>query len=150
MKNLPRHNIIRFLFIASSVLLIYGCSDFSGTVRQITYPPDFKIVSPDELRSSMHQLAFQLQLLDKALIEESGQVSGQQQQVLDALGSIEAIGSGLQAGDAGSNHPSLQVYMNNFVNDVSQARSAAAMDPPRYYLAGRVSGGCVSCHRANR
>ena len=34
-------------------------------IRKVTYPPDFKYVSGQELRSRMDQLAYQLQLLDQ-------------------------------------------------------------------------------------
>jgi hypothetical protein len=74
----------------------------------------------------------------------------QRQQVLAALGNMENIASNLQGGEAGSSHPFLQDFMGNFVNDLGRARITASLNPPRYYFAGRVSGGCVNCHRVNR
>ena len=143
-------SILRSLLLFSTIMLISGCSDFAGAVRTITYPPDFKYVTGQELRSRMEQMAFQLQLLDQALAENNVVRPAQQQQVLGSLGNIRRIASNLQAGEAGSSHPFLQDFMKEFVSDVEQARNTAALDPPSYYFAGRVAGGCVNCHRVNR
>jgi hypothetical protein len=143
-------SILRSLLLFSTIMLISGCSDFAGAVRKITYPPDFKYVTGQELRSRMEQMAFQLQLLDQALAENNVGRPAQQQQVLGSLRNIRRIASNLQAGEAGSSHPFLQDFMKEFVSDVEQARNTAALDPPSYYFAGRVAGGCVNCHRVNR
>jgi hypothetical protein len=119
-------------------------------VREVTYPPDFHYEGGQELRSRMHRLAYQLQLLEEALAEEDSGQALQQQKVVGILSEMGRIGSNLQASDIGPNHPFLQDYMSNFLLDVGQARNAVAQDPPRYYLAGRVSGGCVNCHKINR
>lgn len=161
------------LFVLSTLLLFVivfttgGCSnDMAASLRKVTYPPDFKYVSPSELRSNMAKLAAQMQNLDQALaqiLEQSNdeeQTQGlaqskmdeesQRQQVLTALRNMERIAFRLQAGEAGSSHPFLQGFMRDFVNDVGRARTAASLDPPLYYFAGRVSGGCINCHRVNR
>lgn len=150
--------IQQLLFIPRAILLlpvffaISGCSgsDIAAMVRKVTYPPDFKYVTGDELRSNMNQLAYQVQLLDNALAGIDTEQFSQLQQVLGALRNIEKIGSRLQVGDEGTNHPFLQDFMRDFVSDVGRARNAASSNPPNYYLAGRVSGGCVNCHKVNR
>ena len=141
-----RFSLWRILLL-STVLAISGCGDAAKMIRKATYPPDFKYVSGQELRSHMNQLAFQLQQLDQALSKSD---SLQQQEILDTLRNIEQIGINLQAGEAGSNHPFLQDFMSNFVNKISTARNAASLDPPRYYFAGLVAGGCINCHKVNR
>ena len=147
----PRLIFICLTVFFSGVLFVLGCSnEFSAAVRKVTYPPDFKYVTAQELRSNMEQLALQMQLLDFALKPENSDKTLQQQQVLDALAKIQKVGVGLQAGDAGATHPFLQDMMTNFVDDIRRARTAASMEPPKYYLAGRVSGGCINCHKANR
>jgi hypothetical protein len=40
--------------------------------------------------------------------------------------------------------------MQDFVAKVDQARVTASLEQPRYYFAGKVSGGCTSCHKVNR
>ena len=129
-----------------TLLSLCACSNFASVVRKATYPPEFKYVSGDELRGNMQKLAFRLQELDLAL----NSLTPDQQAVLESLRQIERIGSSMQAGEAGSNHPFLEDYMQNFVSQVSQAKQAAALNPPRYYRAGQVAGGCLSCHKVNR
>jgi len=138
------------ILLLSTVLVFSGCSDFAAVVRKVTYPPDFKYVTGEELRTRMDQMAYQLQFLDNALAENNSGQSTQQQQVLGALSNIERISVSLQAGDAGSSHPFLQDYMSEFVINVGRAKQAASLDSPSYYAAGRVAGGCINCHKVNR
>ncbi len=130
--------------------LLSRCGDTAELIRQATYPPDFNYVSGAELRNRMDQLGFQLQRLDSALVPASSGLPVDQQEVVEVLGNIESVGAELRAGDGGSNHPFLEDHMSEFVVQVGRARLAARMDPPSYYLAGRVAGGCVNCHRVNR
>ena len=141
---------LQSLCLGSVLLLLVGCNDIAATFRKFTYPPDFTYVSTDELQSHMQQLAFELQQLDAELADETGGSPGLRQNVVEKLRNIERIGSSIQAGEAGSNHPFLQDDMANFLANVRQARMAATLNPPRYYMAGRISGGCVNCHRVNR
>jgi hypothetical protein len=144
-----------FIFILTILLLgvlgINGCSsEFAAAVRKVTYPPDFKYVTADELRSNMHKLAFELQQLDSALLQTNNSSPEQQKQVLQNLDNIQKIAKGLHAGDAGASHPFLDDGMGDFISRVQEAKIAASLEQPRYYLAGQVSGGCVNCHKINR
>ena len=130
--------IMLFLLVVSTV---NACGNTAATIRRVTYPPDFTYVSGQQLRSRMDQLAFQLGLLDQALADSNFRIEIQQQEVVGILADIERIGGNLQANEAGSNHPFLQDHMRNFVYDVGQARMSASLDPPSFYLAGRVAGG---------
>lgn len=146
------HPLLRrtFLLLPAFMFVLSGCSDVAPVVREFTYPPDFKYVSGQALRSSMDQLAYQLQLLDEALTHDASQPHMQQQQVLRALDNIERVGANLQTSDAGSTHPFLNTYMNDFRSGVRKARDTASTEPPNYYLAGKIAGGCVNCHKVNR
>lgn len=150
MKVQQATTFVGVLLLLTAILSSSACSDTAALIRQATYPPDFNYVSSAELRSSMDQLGYQLQELDQALMGNDAEQSEQQLQVLTALQNIERISTRLRAGPGGSNHPFLQDFMGDFVMSVGQARNAAAQDPPRYYLAGRVAGGCVNCHKINR
>lgn len=152
MKTYNSIYILRAILLLATLFAISGCGDsnIAAMIRKVTYPPDFNYVSGDKLRSKMTQMAYQVQLLDNELAGIDTEPFTQKQQVLGALRNIEKIASGLQAGDAGSNHPFLQGYMRDFVNDVGEASKSANLNPPNYYLAGRVSGGCVNCHSVNR
>jgi hypothetical protein len=139
-------SLIRPLVYLFGVLLLTTCNAFG----QFSYPSDFSNVDGLELESPMQQLGFKLQQLDLALAAEHDERPDLEQHVGDILLEIERIGGNIQAGDMLSDHPYLQDDMANFLNDVRQARLATSRNQPRYYLAGRISGGCVNCHRANR
>lgn len=104
---------LRALLLLPFFIAVSGCSggEFAAMVRKVTYPPDFRYVTSDELRSHMQQLAHQVQLLDNALAGIDTEQFNQLQQVQTALRNIEKIASKLQVGDEGTNHPFLEDYM---------------------------------------
>lgn len=142
------------MILLSSLILASCSSKFAESVRKVTYPPDFKYIEPGQLRSDMAKLGQNIYFLNQALAADqfdSPTLSAtQQERVIVALRNIEKIARRLRASESGSNHPYMQNYMQDFVRQVSEARNAASMDPPRYYLAGKVSGGCTNCHKINR
>ena len=142
--------IFRPLGLILLTFLLITCSDFARAVRTVTYPPDFVYVDSQQLRSRMQRFGYELRQLDLALANADSENPELQQQVVEILRNIERLGSDLQAGDAGSNHPFLQDGMPALLADVRQARMGASLNPPRYYMAGRLSGACVNCHRINR
>ena len=138
-----------------STFVLVGCSSqFNSSLRKVTYPPDFKYTEQADLSSDMNRLAHQMALLDIALDKPSAQGNSvpdaQREQVLTALKNIGKIASSLKGGDMGANHPFMEDYMQDFVSQIDKARTAASLPEPRYYLAGKVSGGCTNCHTVNR
>ncbi|WP_158768596.1 hypothetical protein [Paraglaciecola sp. L1A13] len=138
-----------------STFVLVGCSSqFNSSLRKVTYPPDFKYTEQADLSSDMNRLAHQMALLDTALdkpLEQSqNEPDLQREQVLNALKNIGKIASSLKGGDMGANHPFMEDYMQDFVSQIDKARTAASLPEPRYYLAGKVSGGCTNCHAVNR
>jgi hypothetical protein len=135
-------------------MLMSCSSEFASSMRQLTYPPEFKYTEQDELRTDMAMLALQMQLLEQALAKEekpdSTDAETQREEVLASLRKMSSIASSLQAGDSGANHPFMQDYMSDFSAKVDQARTAASLAQPNYYYAGKVSGGCAGCHKINR
>ncbi len=127
-------------------LLLTNCTSNEGAFPQMADAPPFDYVDGEELRSRMHQLAFELQRLDNALASEYGENPPSQRSVVDSLRDIERIGESLQSGDLSSKHPFLLDDMNSFLADVSRAQWGASRN--RYYMAGRVAGACVTCHRS--
>ncbi|TRY30672.1 hypothetical protein [Aliiglaciecola sp. M165] len=152
--HLGRITIALFLLICGASFLTACSSQFAESVRKVTYPPDFNYVEPEQLRSDMSQLGALMRTLEFQLADEPEQSSSRteqhRQRVVETLRSIEGIATKLQAGDAGANHPFLQDYMRDFVKTVGEARVAASLQQPRYFLAAKVSGGCTNCHRVNR
>ena len=127
-----------------------GCADSASTLRNFTYPSDFKYVSRVELRTTMGVLAHNLNRLNNTLAIDDPTQAIEQQQVQQILSDIENAAQQLDARSVGSNHPFLQDQMGRFVDDILQARIAASLNPPNYYYAGRIAGGCVNCHQVNR
>lgn len=128
-------------------LTLVGCQSNNGGFPQVAHPPAFDYVDGEELRSGMHQLAFALQRLDDDLSSEYDETPLFQQSVIDSLSKIENIGKNLRRGDISAKHEFLAEGMDEFLNDVSQAKWY--VEKKRYYMAGRVTGACISCHKAN-
>jgi hypothetical protein len=155
MTNL-KISVRKIVFIAAiSSIVLAGCSSqFAASMRKVTYAPDFKYTEQTVLRSDMGKLAQQMSLLEQALIEPYGETPAdielQREQVLTSLRSMAAIASRLKTGSEGANHPFMEDYMQDFTSKIDKARVAASLAQPRYYFAGKVSGGCTSCHQVNR
>ena len=147
MNNHNYSRLSRRLVLVAVMFFVAGCSHMVGNPP---YPPDFDYADGEELRSRMHQLAYELRQLDLALVTEHDDRPDFQRGVVDNLRNIERIGGFLQAGDLSSKHPFLQDDMIRFLADVRKARTDALLSPPRYYMTGRISGACINCHQANR
>ncbi|MCC3860504.1 hypothetical protein [Pseudemcibacter aquimaris] len=138
------------VLIISSVLLLVSCTNSNDqSFPQVASPPPFDYVDGQELRGNMHQLAFALLRLDSDLSRADENNPVDQQDIVQTLQRIKEIGDGIQSEDLRERHPYLVSGMYRFMNDVDQALFQASLRSPRYYMAGRISGSCVNCHRAN-
>ncbi|MCU7553649.1 hypothetical protein OCL06_03420 [Alteromonas sp. ASW11-19] len=134
-----------------AVVVVTGCSNGLSSVRNVTYPPDFKYIERDQLRSGMDEMALHISILDGALqYSQADDPDAIREEVLTALTNIERVASSLQAASAGASHPFMEDHMRSFVATVDKARSAASLAEPRYYFAGKVAGACAACHKVNR
>lgn len=154
MKN-PINSISWMLFVISVCIVMIGCSSqMAASMRKVTYPPDFTYTKQADLRTDMDQLAKQMVILEQALVAPSTDIDNareiQRQQVLSTLRNMGRIAASLHANDIGTNHPFMQDYMQEFIGKIDKARVAASIEPPRYYFAGKISGGCTNCHKVNR
>jgi len=127
-------------------LLLAACNNNGGGYPQVADAPTFDYVDGQELRSRMQQLAFELQMLDSSLAAEYDEGPLPQQSIVDSLRNIERIAQTLQPSDLSSRHPFLLENLDRLLSDVSSALMDAERN--RYYMAGRISGACVSCHRS--
>ena len=142
--------LLLLVSLICSAILLSSCNGFVGAIRKVTYPPDFLYISEVQLPSKMYQLATQLSLLEATRAGDDGGNVNQQQNILDILREIGRIGGELKAAESRYNYLFLEDYMDDFVSTITRARIAASLNPPRYYLSGQVSGGCVNCHQVNR
>lgn len=127
-------------------LIITACSNNATNYAQVTDAPAFEYTDYQKFRSRMHQLAFELQVLDSFLIGEYDEGPLPQQSIVDSLRNIERIAQALEPGDLNSRHPFLLQHRDRLLSDVRAARMDA--ERYRYYMAGRISGACASCHKA--
>lgn len=135
-----------FVLAALAVPLVAACA---GSLRDYTYPPDFRYVTQREVRTAMDKMAVDLTQLDALLrdVPESGLTEADRQEVVALLTSLQAHAVSLKQPGQMSNHPSLGQSLDAFVGDIASARRAAQLDPPNYYLAGSVTNACIRCHQ---
>lgn len=149
MTSYLRKPFFRLPLLLVVLFAISACSNGAGGFPVVASPPDFDILDGEELRSGMHQLAFELQKLDLALLSEADGRPEFRQGVVTSLTNIERIGGLLGATDLSSKHPFLRNDMRKFLADVAKAREEASRSSTRYYMAGRIAASCINCHRAN-
>lgn len=128
--------------------VIGGCADIGRAVRKVTYPPDFRYIPKDQVDSAMWQMATAVRELDAVLRDETSAEPVKQQQVVALLDRIATTGDRLDGGPRETNHPLLDHKFPRLAADIQAARIAASATPPRYSLAGSVSGACIYCHLA--
>jgi uncharacterized membrane protein YccC len=141
----------RSLIVRSAVALLLtaglcGCADASRAVRKVTYPPDFRYLPKDQVDSAMWQMAEAVRELDSALRDDELAEPAKQRRILELLDRMQATSDRLDAGARNTNHPLLERKVPRLGADIQAARIAASASPPRYALAGAVSGACIYCH----
>jgi hypothetical protein len=126
-----------------------GCSEHvHERLREHTYPPSFKYIPEERLRSTMWNLAYHVAQLDQRMRDPKVGGESLQLEVIRELDEIQRAAAGLGHGDRPSNHPQVSRNIDAFRDDLYAARRAAAAQPPNYFLAGSIAGACTNCHLA--
>lgn len=123
--------------------LLAGCAQ----IRKVTYPDDFVYLDQKQVRSKMLLMSFYLRQVDEILLEDSTVSSAQQERIIKLLSSIDSTVDSLGAGNVSTNHLLIDEHIDDFKSEVTVALRDARSDPPNYYALGRLSGGCVACHK---
>jgi hypothetical protein len=131
--------------LALLCFLCAGCSDVTRWVRQYTYPPDFRYIERDQLRSTMWQLAYHSRELNR-LLSQAEQQEPDRAEIVAQLRGMEQATEKLNTSGWPSNHPLVAMNLPNFRRDIKFAREAIERDPPNYLLASHISGACAYCH----
>ncbi|MDA9769400.1 hypothetical protein N9D02_00015 [Emcibacteraceae bacterium] len=137
------------IFISGlAIVVMSSCANNNGgNFPQYVDAPPFDFPNGEELRSRMHQLAFSLRRLDAALgTDYEIQNAPSQDQIVSNLRDIDRIANTIQSRELETQHPFLVDEMTRFISDVEKAEWGASRG--RYYMAGRVAGACVSCHKS--
>lgn len=117
-----------------------------STVRQHTYGPEFNYVPQERLESTMWRLAVHLDELDRRLRSPEATSPAVQADIVRTLAEMESATRELGPGGWPSNHPRVSRNVDSFRSALEAARRAAALRPPNYFLAGRISESCLHCH----
>jgi hypothetical protein len=129
--------------------LLVACADVSALLRRHTYPPNFKYITREQLRSAMWQLAEKVNALD-ALMRQPGPIDATRRtEVRQLLTAMRAATTALQAQGQPTNHPLIGEHLDSFQRDLTLALTGVELEPPNYYLVGSVSGACLACHSPN-
>jgi hypothetical protein len=144
--------VLRLRDLALLLFIVVGvasaCGNVGAHVRRHTYPPDFDYLSAANVDAAMWRLAEQVRWLDAVLRDDARAEPDRQRTVVAILEQIEAETLLLVDDRSTTNHPLLDRHVPSLRGDVALARAAAAATPPRYALAGAVSGACIYCHGA--
>jgi len=149
MNSTTLRKLSRSTFAIFALAAVGACSSGSGGFPQIANPPPFDFVDGEQLRSRMHQLAFEVQRLDMALVAGEENNSFMQPAIVESLQNIERLAEVIRDDELSVRHIFLQDDMARFISTVSRARMSAESSLPRYSEAARVTGACVNCHQIN-
>ncbi len=116
-------------------------------VRKVTYPPNFVYLDDRQVVSSMAGLNVNLWRIDDIIANSETILPYQREEIIRLLLRMEAIADKLGAGTTVTNHLLIDENIDVFKDEVRDARNQVEGDPPNYYLAGRLSGSCMACHR---
>ena len=129
-----------------SAMVIAGCSG----VRVDTYPPDFTYLPTSEIKGTMTRMSVEIWRINDILDRNETVVGYQRDEILDALRALERSAQNMGAGWQLTNHALIDENIDAFKDSVVDARLAIEREPPNYYLAGKLSGSCLACHRIAR
>ena len=132
-----------FIFLTCSQVL--GCADLSSWLRPHTYPPDFRYITREELRSAMWQLAYHSRELNQEMRSPES-AEQHRPEIVDHLRAMEQAAASLDKSGWPTNHPLIDMNLASFRRDLRVAREAVEHDPPNFLLAGPLAGTCVYCH----
>ena len=123
--------------------LIMGCA----AIRKVTYPDDFVYLEQKQVTGKMLLLSSYMRQIDEILLDDSTVSSAQQERIIQILSSIDKTVDSLGAGNIRTNHLLIDEHVDEFKTEVTVALRDARSDPPNYFGLGRLSGGCVACHK---
>ena len=94
----------------------------------------------------MQQFAWYTTLLDNSLQDELPVPEEQRLNAISILHKMEDLSHELGQENLSSNHNIVSFNIDQFRQNIINARNGLQQDPPNYYLAGSVSAYCLNCH----
>ncbi len=133
------HVVVTVLLVASAT----GCA----WVRKATYPPDFVYLEHTQVVSAMAEFNVDIWRIDDIIAGSETILPYQRDEIIGILQHMAKLADRLGAGPRSTNHLLIDENIDEFKNQVLEALRFVEKDPPNYYLAGRLSGGCMACHQ---
>jgi len=116
-----------------------------------TAPPrDFRDIPPEEMRSTMGQLATHMVTIEGLLWTERPIDAATQEALWSELDAMAQILDGIDPEALDPHHPQFGWRLRTLKEDIGLARVAVGANPPETYLVGTVTGSCNYCHPARR
>ncbi len=130
-------------------LLTFSCSSPELTARaarEVTYAPSLSYLSSKkDVQPAMQRMAVAIVKIHETLAEpEMG--AGERARVFAWLNEVETAAQSLERPGL-TNHQKLNEHLDEFLQDVADAKRAVNAEPPNYYRVGNLSGSCMYCHR---
>jgi hypothetical protein len=132
-----------FLITLLTLILLAGCAQ----LRELTYPQDFVYLEKEEVESLMQNMERGLRRLNLLVAEASQDDTELQKNIVAELDSIEHIALRLSGGHKQTNQIVIGDHIEQFIADVSMAKTYAKISPPNYTKAKKIKNGCRACHQ---
>src|SRR5687768_1123331 len=100
----------RMFLLALIVLELSGCADIARWARQYTYPPEFRYIERDDVRSTMRELASHSRELND-LIRSSDGPQGRRAEIITHLRAMEQAAEKLDQSGWPTNHPLIDMNL---------------------------------------
>jgi len=123
-----------------------SCTKAPAPARREPAAPSFNAISDEQLDSAMWRLASGVTRIQAILVAEGSITEERRLEVIDILDEMIAAANALGPEPASPGHAQVAHNFDRFREKLEIARDSAAMQPPRYFLVGNLSGTCLACH----
>ncbi len=137
----------RLNLLTSALIGLIWLACRSEQIREHTYPQTFHYLDRTQLRGTMGLFANHIRQLNNLLQDETNQVPDRQAQIVGNLQAMELAANQLKPTGEISGHRLIDQNLDAFREELRKAREAAGTEPPHYFLAGKLVGACMACHR---
>jgi hypothetical protein len=134
------------VMLAAVLLGVGACKSALESTRRHVYPPSFNYITDDQLQASMWQLAAGVNDLERILGNDRPISTRNRLDVIRTLDAMKSATDRLGPEGWPSNHKLITQNLARFREQLANARRAAEIDPPSFYLAGTIAGACLACH----
>jgi hypothetical protein len=128
--------------VVLAVAALSGCAE----VGWHTYPPSMVRLEPTQITGAMTRYSLSLWRLDDIIASAETVLPYQREEIIRLLREMETQADRLGAGATVTNHLVIDKHIDEFKTELVRARREVEKEPPNYYRAGRLYGGCQACH----